>query len=231
MPTIQIKAADTGTFSAYLATPKSGKGPGVVVIQEIFGINAGIRAIADRLAGQGFTALAPDLFWRLEPNVQLTDKTDVEWKKAMDFLTRFDQAKGIEDIRAAIAALRKHPASTGKVGCVGYCLGGRLAYMTAARTDIDASVGYYGVGLEGLLAEAKTIKKPLLLHIAEKDEYCNPAAQKQIAEGLEGNPDVTIHTYPGCDHGFARVGGVHTDAKAAALADGRTEEFLRRHLA
>ncbi len=111
MPTIQIQAADGGAFSAYLATPKSGKGPGVVVIQEIFGINAGIRAIADHLAAQGFAALAPDLFWRLEPGVEITDKSKAEWDKAFDLMNRFDQAKGIEDIKSTIAVLRKNPAS------------------------------------------------------------------------------------------------------------------------
>lgn len=231
MPNLTIKAADGGEFSAYLATPKSGKGPGIVVIQEIFGVNAGIRAIADRLAGQGFTALAPDLFWRLKPNIQLTDKTDAEWKQALDLMNRFDQAKGIEDIKATTAALRKHPACTGKAGAVGYCLGGRLAYMCATRTDVDAAVGYYGVGLDGLLGEAKNIKKPLMLHIAEEDKFVDKAAQAKIVEGLKGNPKVTIYSYPGCDHAFARVDGQHTDKKAAALADGRTADFLCKNLA
>jgi carboxymethylenebutenolidase len=230
MPNLTIKT-DDGSFAAYLATPKSGKGPGVVVIQEIFGINAGIRAIADRLAGQGFTALAPDLFWRLESNVQLTDKTEAEWQKAFDLMTRFDQDKGISDLKATIAALRKHSASTGKVGAVGYCLGGRLAFMCAARTDIDASVGYYGVGLENLLNEAKNIKQPLLLHIAEKDKFVDKAAQGKIKEGLKGHRNVTIYSYAGCDHAFARVDGQHTNQEAAALADGRTEGFFRQHLA
>jgi len=231
MPNLTIKAADGGQFSAYLATPKSGKGPGIVVIQEIFGVNAGIRAIADRLAGHGFTALAPDLFWRLEANIQITDKTEAEWKQAFDLFNRFDQNQGIEDIKATLAALRKHPACTGKAGAVGYCLGGRLAFMCATRTDIDASVGYYGVGLEGLLGEAKNLKKPLMLHIAEEDKFVDKASQAKIKDGLKGNRLVTVHSYPGCDHAFARVDGQHTDKAAAALADGRTETFLRQHLA
>jgi carboxymethylenebutenolidase len=230
MPNLTIKT-DDGSFSAYLATPKTGKGPGVVVIQEIFGVNAGIRAIADRLAGQGFCALAPDLFWRLEPNVQLTDKTEAEWQQAFGLMQNFNQDKGIADLTATIAALRKHPSSTAKVGVVGYCLGGRLAFLCATRTDADASVGYYGVGLDGLLGEAKNIKKPLLLHIAEKDKFVDKAAQAKIKDGLMANRQVTIHSYPGCDHAFARVDGQHTDKKAASLADGRTEAFFRKHLA
>ncbi len=231
MPNITIKAADGGSFSAYLATPKSGRGPGIVVIQEIFGVNAGIRAIADRLAAQGFTALAPDLFWRIEPNIQITDKTEAEWKRAIELYQTFDKDKGMTDIRSTIAALRAHPASTGKVGAVGYCLGGLLAYLCATRTDADAAVGYYGVGIDGLLGEAKNIKKPLMLHIAEEDKFVDKAAQGRIKDGLKGNRLVTIHAYPGCDHAFARVDGQHTDKKAAALADGRTEGFFREHLA
>jgi carboxymethylenebutenolidase len=228
---ITIKAADGGSFSAYLATPKSGKGPGIVVIQEIFGVNAGIRAIADRLAGQGFTALAADLFWRIEPDIQITDKTEAEWKRAFELYQTFNQDKGIEDIKATIAALRAHPSCTGKVGAVGYCLGGRLAFLCATRTDIDAAVGYYGVGLDGLLGEARNIKKPLLLHVAEEDKFVDKAAQAKIKDGLRGHRLITIHSYPGCDHAFARVDGQHTDQKAAALADGRTEAFFRDNLA
>lgn len=231
MPTIQIKAADGGSFSAYLATPKSGRGAGIVVIQEIFGVNAGIRAIADRLAGQGFTALAPDLFWRIEPDIQITDKTDAEWKRAFQLYQTFNKDKGMADIQATIAALRKHPACTGKVGAVGYCLGGLLAYLCATRTDVDAAVGYYGVGIDTLLAEAKNIKKPLMLHIAEEDKFVDKACQARICDGLEGNRLVTIHSYPGCDHAFARVNGQHTEPRSAALADGRTEAFFREHLA
>lgn len=229
MPNLTIKTED-GSFSAYLATPKTGNGPGVVVIQEIFGVNAGIRAIADRLAGQGFCALAPDLFWRLEPDIQLTDKTEAEWQRAFEFMQKFNQDKGIADIKATIAVLRKHPSSTGKVGAVGYCLGGRLAFLCATRTDADACVGYYGVGLDGLLGEAKNIKKPLMLHIAEEDKFVDKAAQAKIKDGLKADKLVTIHSYPGCDHAFARVDGQHTDKKAAALADGRTEAFFREHL-
>lgn len=231
MPTIEIKAADGGKFSAYLATSKSGKGPGIVVIQEIFGVNAGIRAIADRFAAQGFTALAPDLFWRMEPNVQLTDKTDAEWKRAFEFYQKFNKDEGIEDIGATIATLRKNPACTGKVGAVGYCLGGLLAYLCATRTDVDAAVGYYGVGIDALLAEAKNLKKPLMLHIAEEDKFVDKSAQAKIKDGLKGNRLVTIHSYPGCDHAFARVDGQHTDKKAAALADGRTDTFFKQNLA
>ena len=230
MAEITIQAADGGSFSAYLAAPKSGKGPGIVVIQEIFGVNAVMRGIADGLAAKGYAALCPDLFWRLKPGIQLTDQTEAEWKLAVGYFGRFDADKGVADLKATLAALRKHPACSGKVGAVGYCLGGKLAYLMATRSDADCSIGYYGVGLQDMLGEAKAIKKPLLLHIAGKDEYTPPPAQAAIKAGLKGNPNVTIHDYPACDHAFARVGGQHYDKQAADLANQRSAEFFKRHL-
>jgi len=223
-------ATPDGDFSAYLAMPSAGRGPGVVVIQEIFGVNGFVRAIADDLATRGFFALAPDLFWRIEPNVQLTDKTDAEWKRAFDFMGKFNVDNGVKDIQAAITHLRHLPGASGKVGTVGYCLGGLLAYLSATRTDSDASVGYYGVNIQTLLGEAKNIRHPLLLHIAAKDEYVPPAAQKQIVDGLAGNPNATTYVYPNMDHAFARMGGAHYDQANAELANGRTATFFRQHL-
>src|ERR1700760_1418649 len=162
---ISISGPD-GSFAGYLASPSSGKGPGIVVIQEIFGVNQVMRDIADDLASHGYFALAPDLFWRLEPGVQLTDKTDAEWKRAFDLMGRFDIDKGMIDIQATIDTLRARPGVSGKIGAVGYCLGGQLAFLTATRTNADASVGYYGVGIQNRPAEAANIKKPLRLHIA-----------------------------------------------------------------
>ena len=140
------------------------------------------------MASRGYYALVPDLFWRLEPGVQLTDKTEAEWKKAFDLMNRFDADKGVEDIQATIDHLRALPGCTGKVGALGYCLGGQLAYLTAARTNSDASVGYYGVNIQNRLDEADKIKHPLMLHIAEADEYVPPEAQAKIEAGLKGNP-------------------------------------------
>jgi carboxymethylenebutenolidase len=230
MTDVTIRAADGGSFSAYVATPKSGTGPGIVVIQEIFGVNQVMRDLTDGFAAAGYTAFCPDLFWRIEPGIQLTDKSEGEWKRAFELFQTFDVEKGVADLTATIAAVRQHPSSTGKVGAIGYCLGGKLAYLTATRTDADCSVGYYGVGIQDLLGESKNIKKPLLLHVAEKDQFCPPEAQAQIAAGLKGNPHVTIHTYAGADHAFARIGGQHYDKAAADLANGRTAAFLKTNL-
>jgi carboxymethylenebutenolidase len=226
---ITIKGRDGG-FSAYLARPSSTPAPGVIVIQEIFGVNAVVRAICDHHAAHGRFALAPDLFWRLEPGIQLTDKTKAEWDQAIGYMQRFDTDKGVSDIQASITHLRTVPGCTGKVGAVGYCLGGKLAYLTAARTDSDVSVGYYGVGIQAHLDEAEKIRRPLMLHIAEKDPYVPPEAQKKIHAALGGNELVTLHDYPGMDHAFAREGGEHYDKACADLANGRTNTFFRQHL-
>jgi carboxymethylenebutenolidase len=226
---VTVNTAD-GAMSAYLAVPSAGRGPGVVVIQEIFGVNKVMRDLADGFAARGYHALVPDLFWRLEVGVQLSDKSKAEWDKAFALMNRFDPASGVKDIQASIAHLRRLSDCTGKVGAVGYCLGGLLAYLTATRTDADACVGYYGVNIQKFLGEAKAIKKPLLLHIAAKDGFTPPEAQKQIADGLKGNPLVTLHAYPEMDHAFARVGGEHYDHANAELANGRTATFFRQHL-
>jgi carboxymethylenebutenolidase len=231
MTDVTIRAADGGNFMGYLAVPSTGKGPGVVVIQEIFGVNAVMRAIADGLAAQGYLALCPDLFWRQQPGIQLTDKTDAEWARAFELYKGFNEAKGVDDLKSTIAYLRADKRCASKIGTVGYCLGGKLAYLTATRTDADCAVGYYGVGIEGALGEAATIKKPLMLHIAEKDQFCPAEAQAKIKASLAGNSKVTLHSYAGMDHAFARVGGQHYDKASADLANSRTAAFFKGNLA
>jgi len=226
---ISISTPD-GSFGGYLASPSAGRGPGIVVIQEIFGVNDFVRATADGFAARGFFALAPDLFWRLEPNIRLTDKTDAEWKRAFDLMGKFNVDSGVRDIQASITQLRRMPGVGGKVGTVGYCLGGLLAYLSATRTDSDASVGYYGVNIQQMIGEAKNIGHPLLLHIAAADEYVPPEAQKQIVEGLAGNGLATTYVYSNMNHAFARMGGAHYDQANAELANGRTATFFRQHL-
>lgn len=230
--TITIKGPD-GSFSGYLSKPVSGMGPGpkpgIVVIQEIFGVNKVMRDTADWLAAQGYVALCPDLFWRIEPGIDITDQSEAEWKKAFELFGKFKGDTGLIDIQATIDTLR--PMTTGKVGAVGYCLGGFMAYMTACKTNIDASVGYYGVNIQTRLAEAEYMKKPLMLHIAGKDEFVNPGAQAEIIDDLRGNPLVTIHQYPERDHAFARVGGAHYDKADATQANARTLAFFKKHLA
>ena len=220
-----------GSFSAYVARPAAAKAAAVVVIQEIFGVNAVMREVCDELASYcGYIAVCPDLFWRLEPDVDITDQSQAEWDSALGLMGRFDVDAGVEDIRATIDQVRADPACSGKVGAVGYCLGGRLAYLTATRTDCDASVGYYGVGIETYLAEAERLANPLMLHIAEEDGFVPKQAQTLIIAALKDHPQVTLHTYPGRDHAFARPGGAHFHRDDAALANERTAAFFHHHL-
>ncbi|QUL37280.1 dienelactone hydrolase family protein [Erythrobacter sp. JK5] len=216
-------------FSAYVARPAGGAKAAIIVIQEIFGVNPGIRQKCDKLAAEGYLAVAPDLFWRLEPGVELDPDVEQEFERALDLMGKFDQDQGIRDIEATIHHIRRDMGIT-KVGCVGYCLGGRLAYMTAARTDIDASVGYYGVGIDGLLREKHAIAHPLMLHIPTEDGFVDKDTQAAMHEGLDDHPKVTLHDYEGLDHGFATEVGKRRNEQAAQLADRRTSAFFAANL-
>jgi len=225
--TISI-AADGGAFDAYLARPaQDNPAPGIVVIQEIFGVNPNIKGVADWLAGEGYCALALDLFWRLERNVSITDPDDAELEKAFGLMTAFDQQAGIGDVQTAINFLRADKdICTGKVGTLGFCLGGKMAYLSATGTDADANIGYYGVGIQDMLEDAKNISAPFVLHMAGQDEFVPAEAQAALHAGLDSHPHVSIFDYPDQDHGFTREGGMHYDAAATASAHARSLETL-----
>ncbi len=225
---ITISAADGGDFMGYLATPEPGSGPGVVVIQEIFGVNDVMRGITDSFAEAGYMALCPDIFWRQEPGIQLSDQTEEEWARAFELFNGFDLEKGVQDLDSTIETLRGMDGCSGNVGAVGFCLGGRLAYLTATRTKADAAVGYYGVMLTEHLAE--TINAPLLLHMATEDEFVPKEQQAEIQAALEGSDKATIYVYEGQDHAFARIGGEHFDQASADAARERTLDHFRVHL-
>ena len=217
------------TFSAYVAQPTSAPKAAIIVIQEIFGVNAGIRDKCEKLAEAGYLAVAPDLFWRIEPGIELDADVPEQMQEAFGLFGKFDQDAGIRDIEATIHYAREQTGG-GKVGAVGYCLGGRLAYMTAARTDIDASVGYYAVGVDGLLNEKHAIAHPLMLHIPTQDGFVPAETQKAMHDGLDDHPKVVLHDYPGLDHGFATQFGKRRNEEAAQLADSRTMAFFAENL-
>ncbi|MGK6318778.1 dienelactone hydrolase family protein [Sphingomonas sp. DT-204] len=228
--TLTIEAPDDqGSFSAYVARPAREPRAAIVVIQEIFGVNPGIRQKCDKLAADGYLAVAPDLFWRLRPGIELDPDVPEQMQQAFDWMGRFDQDAGIRDIEVTIRAARAEIGG-GKVGCVGYCLGGRLAYMTAARTDVDASVGYYAVGIDNLLGEKRAIAHPLLLHIAGADHFVSPEVQRKMHEGLDDHPKVTLVDYPGEDHGFATEMGKRRSPESAERADAVTRQFFADNL-
>ena len=219
-----------GRFSAYLAEPEGAPRAGIVLIQEIFGVNEGIRRKCDSWAAKGYLTIAPDLFWRIQPGVELDPDVPEQFQQALELMGKFNQDQGVRDIEAAVRELRKRLGNNGKVGCVGFCLGGRLAFMTSARTDVDASVGYYPVGVDNLLGEKNEITRPLMLHIAGADHFVTSDVQRAMHEGLDDHPQVVLHDYPGEDHGFAAEMGSRRSEAAAQLADKRTEEFFAEHL-
>jgi carboxymethylenebutenolidase len=216
-------------FKVYVARPADEPKAAIVVIQEIFGVNAGIRRKADKLAEAGYLAVAPDLFWRMERGIELDPDVEPEFQQALDWMGKFDQDKGVRDIEATIKWARKESGGK-KVGAVGYCLGGRLAYMTAARTDSDATVGYYAVGVDELLNEKDAIANPLMLHIPTEDGFVDKETQQTMHEGLDPHPKVTLHDYEGMDHGFATEFGKRRNEENADIADKRTSEFFTEHL-
>ena len=218
-----------GSFNAYVARPAHAAKSAIVVIQEIFGVNAGIRRKCDKLAEEGYLAVAPDLFWRLEPGIELDPDIEPEMQTALKLMGKFDQDAGVRDIEATILYARDLTTS-GNVGAVGYCLGGRLAFMTAARTDVNATVGYYGVGIDGLLREKHGIAHPIMLHIPTADGFVDAATQQAMHEGLDDHPKVVLHDYEGLDHGFATEFGNRRNEEAAQLADQRTAAFFSQHL-
>jgi carboxymethylenebutenolidase len=222
---VTVAAPDGGSFKAYLAKPARGSGPGIVLLQEIFGVNAYIREVADYYAEEGYVVLAPDLFWRLQPGVELDE---AQFDKAFGLYQKFDFAKAVADITANVAALRARPECAGKVGALGFCLGGALAYLAAAHAGVDCAVGYYGVGIEQQLDLVPRIKCPLVLHFAEADKFVPEAAREQVKAAFASRPDVEIYLYPGADHAFARPGGHAFDKPAALMAHSRSIALFRR---
>jgi carboxymethylenebutenolidase len=229
----QNQVSSLDSFNMFVAAPSGTPKAAIIVIQEIFGVNLGIRKKCLAWAEQGYLAVAPDLFWRIKPKIELDPDVEAELQEAFGYFQHYNADDGVADIEAVIkgihAGLGGQPPIT-KVGCVGYCLGGKLAYMAACRTDISASVGYYGVMIEQMLEESHAIAHPLMLHIPTADHFVGPEAQAAIHAGLDGHPKVTLNDYAGLDHGFAAEMGSRRDEAGAKLADSRTVAFLGEHL-
>lgn len=234
MTNLIIPAKDGGSFNSYISFPENvsreTKYPAVIVIQEIFGINEGIRKKCNWLSSQGFIAIAPDLFWRIQPDIELSDQIPEELERAFELFSQFDVDAGVEDLKSTLDIIKTHTKCSGDVGALGYCLGGKLAYLLACRSKIKASIGYYGVGIEELLADANNISGELMLHIAEKDEFVPPEAQHKILDALLPKNNVIIHTYPDMNHAFTREGGDNYNSENAELADSHSIYFLKTHL-
>jgi carboxymethylenebutenolidase len=219
---IVVESPD-GTFRAYIARPVKLPAPAVVVLQELFGVNADIRATCNELAAQGFIAIAPDLFWRQEPGVDLNVTSEADWQHGLRLYTAYDRDAGARDIMETVRTAVELSESTGKVALQGYCLGALMAFITAARYEVDAAVCYHGGDTEKYLGEVGGLEAPLLMHLGEEDEFISKTA-------LAKKPNATVYSYPGQRHAFSRHNGAHYDAAAAALANRRTSEFLNQQL-
>jgi carboxymethylenebutenolidase len=219
-----------GAFSAYVARPVAASAPAIVVLHEVFGVNADLRETCHELADKGYIAICPDLFWRQEPGVDLSHWTEAEWKKGLALYSAYDFDAGVSDVADTVAAGRTLDGASGKVGVMGFCLGGLMTFLTAARMNVDCAVAYYGGGTENHLSESGGVTVPMLMHLGEEDEFISKDAQRKIKVAFAGNPHVEIHSYPGCSHAFARYTGVHYDPAAASIANGRTWAFFAKHL-
>src|ERR1700692_1024977 len=227
---ITIEGRD-GTFYAHIARPKTLPAPAVVVLQELFGVNADIRKTCDELAEQGFFAVAPDLFWRQEPGVDLSNVTsEADWQHGLRLYQAYDRDSGVKAIKDTVKAVAKLPGGTGKVAVLGYCLGALMVFLTAVREGVDAAVAYHGGDTEKYLGEVDGLHAPLLMHLGEEDEFISKPAQAEIKAALARKPKCTVYSYPGQNHAFSRPGGAHYNAEAAALAHERTYAFLNRQL-
>jgi carboxymethylenebutenolidase len=220
-----------GAFAAYIARPKTLPAPAVVVLQELFGVNADIRKTCDELAEHGFLAVAPDLFWRQEPGVDLNVTSEADWQHGLRLYGAYDRDAGVKDIKDTINAARRLPECNGKVAILGYCLGALMVFLTAVRCDgVDAAVAYHGGDTEKYLGEADRLHAPVLMHLAEEDEFISKAAQAEIKAALASKTNATVYSYPGQNHAFSRHGGTHYNPAAATLAHARTYEFLNQTL-
>jgi carboxymethylenebutenolidase len=228
---ITIEGRD-GAFGAYIARSKTSPAPAVVVLQELFGVNADIRKTCDELAEQGFLAVAPDLFWRQEPGVDLSNVTsEADWQHGLRLYAAYDRDAGAKDVKDTVDAVRNLLECNGKVAVLGYCLGALMVFLTAVRCHgVDAGVAYHGGDTDKYLGEVDGLNAPLLMHLAEEDEFISKAAQAQIKAALAKKPNTTVYSYPGQNHAFSRHNGAHYNAAAAALAHERTYAFLNRQL-
>ena len=219
-----------GTFRAYISRPAALPAPVVVVLQELFGVNADIRATCGELAAQGYIAIAPDLFWRQEPGVDLNVTSEDDWQHGLRLYAAYNRDAGAKDIMETVRTAVELQDSTGKVALQGYCLGALMVFISAARYEVDAAVCYHGGDTEKYLGEIGGLHAPLLMHLGEEDEFISRAAQAEIKAALAKKSNAAVYSYPGQRHAFSRHNGLHYNAAAAALANSRTSEFLRQQL-
>jgi carboxymethylenebutenolidase len=219
-----------GAYKAYRARPKTTPAPAIVVLHEVFGVNDDIRKTCEELAQQGYLAVAPDLFWRQEPGVDLAVTSEADWQHGLRLYQDYNRDSGVRDVEDTVTVVSKLAECTGKVGVLGYCLGGLMVFLTAARSRVDAAVAYHGGDTEKYLGEVDGLHAPLLMHLGEEDEFISKPAQEVIKAALGHKPNAKVYSYPGQSHAFSRHGGAHYNAAAATLAHERAYAFLKQNL-
>lgn len=227
---VKVPMTDGGEMGAYVAYPDKAPVGSVIAIMEIWGVNDTMRYHAHEFAEAGYVCLVPDLFWRQEPGVELSDRDPEHVKRAFDLYYGFDYDLGVSDMEDVRSYLEGLPESNGKVGAVGYCLGGKLCYLMCCRTDIDCAVAYYGTYIEHNIREVHNLNRPFILHMAMKDRWVQAEVNDLLVRSLSPNSLVEIHQYPEADHAFARHGGKTYSKPEADRALELTLDFLRRHL-
>lgn len=219
-----------GTMGAFIAYPDSRPVGAIIAIMEIWGVNDTMRYHAREFARAGYICLVPDLFWRQESGVELSDGIPGDIEKAFDLYYGFDYDQGVKDMETTKAYLQSIPECNGRVGAVGYCLGGKLCYLMCCRTEIDCAVAYYGTYIEHAIREVGNLHRPFMLHMAMKDRWVQAEVNELLLRKLSPNPLVEIHQYPGADHAFARFGGKTYSKNEAERALALSLEFFDRHL-
>ena len=226
---IDIDTNNGNAFRGYLSLPPAGSGPAIVLIQEIWGVNSHIRAVADQYALDGYVVLAPDVFWRLKPGVDLT-YDDAGSAQAFDYMKKLDFPMAVQDLTRAVSMLRGMPEVTGGVASLGFCMGGLLSYLCAANAGVDAAVCYYGGGIDSQLDQAAKVTCPILFHFAEKDHYITKSAVDAVRGAFGNARNAVIETYPDVDHGFNCWERPSYNQKASAVAHGMSLSFLGKVL-
>lgn len=230
MPSSQTTTISNGQFDIYVSvSPGAGKKPALIICSEAFGVNSHMRSVADRFAEKGFAVFVPELFWRIERHVALP-YDEAGLKRASELADAYDKQKGVDDMAKVVSFVRGRNDVTGKIGILGFCVGGAAAYLAAARLGLDACVSYYGKGIEDYLGDAATLTCPTVLHYGGSDRFIPPATIAKVREGLKGCPDVEIYDYPGVDHGFNSEDRRAYNADVARLAMTRTMAALDRGL-
>jgi carboxymethylenebutenolidase len=227
--TIDVTTQDGGHMPAFVFLPNSGRGPGLVVLQEIFGVTEYITSRARDLANLGYVAVVPELYWRLGPHITTDETTEAGLQAAFGYMQRLDVARAVGDAVATVDHVRGMPETGGKAGVLGFCLGGRLAYEVGVAGNPDVVVSYYGSGIADRLEDASKLACPVIFHFGGADNYIPPESAERIQAALSSHPAAEFHSHSGAGHAFDNFRApIFYHQAAADAAWPQTRQFLER---